>query len=408
LKRGYDGVRSRPEALRLQVRSVDYERFLRVQRQWEEERPADLAPLLAELGEIRTGSPLFVDAYLLEGRLIGYRFFDTRDTRDLDRSLDLLNQARSLSPGDPRPLLALVVAALPGGRLDTAEEALHTLEERLPGDARTLRSRALLSEQRSDGRQALELLRTAAERHPSAQFLMDLANLEMRQGQISEARNTLEDLLQRIPNHPGGERLLAQLELEFGSTTRAVELYAHLARRQHGFVELSNLGVAQLLLGRYGEAATSFREAHALAPNSPAATLNLADAEMLLGRRKDAEATYRRVLELAEKDPALAFWQTLSVRAQAEAHLGRAPEAAATIQRAVISAPENPQIAFEASLVYTIIGDTASALASAERAMDYGFNRRWFSLPWFDPLREETAFRKLLASPGQATTRAED
>lgn len=406
LKHGYDGFRSRPGAPQLQVRSEDYERFLRVQRTWEEERPADLMPLLAELDQIRAGSPLFVDAYLLEGRLVGYRFFDTRDTRDLDRSLDLLDQARSLAPGDPRPLLALVVAALPGGRLDTAEEALRALEERLPGDARTLQPRALLSEQRGDGRQALELLRTAVERHPSAQFMMDLANLEMRQGKISAARSTLENLLQRVPNHPGGERLLAQLELESGSAARAAELYAHLARRQHGFVELSNLGLAQLLLGRYDAAAASFRQAHTLAPNSPAATLNLADAEMLLGRRKEAEAAYRRVLELVEQDPAPGFWQTLSIKAQAQAHLGRAPEAAASIQQAVVAAPENPQIAFEASLVYTVIGDTASAVASAERAVDHGFDRRWFSLPWFDPLRNETAFRNLLTPPGEATTRA--
>ncbi|MES1211227.1 MAG: tetratricopeptide repeat protein, partial [Acidobacteriota bacterium] len=285
LKQGYDGFKSRPEASQLRVRSVDYERFLRVQRKWEEERPADVEPLLAELAQIRADSPLFVDAYLLEGRLVGYRFFNTRDTKDLDRSLDLLGQARSLAPDDPRPLLILIITTLPAGRLDEAEQALRELEERLPGDVRTLQSRALLSEQRGDGRQALALMRSAAERHPSFQLLSDLANLEMRQGEIPEARRTLEDLLQRVPGDPRGEKLLAQLELEVGSPSRAAELYARLVRRQPTFGALSNLGLAQFLLGRYDLAAVSLRQAHALAPNSPAATLNLADAEMLRGRR---------------------------------------------------------------------------------------------------------------------------
>jgi tetratricopeptide (TPR) repeat protein len=125
---------------------------------------------------------------------------------------------------------------------------------------------------------------------------------------------------------------------------------------------------------------------------------------MLRGRRSEAEALYEHVLKLAEQDPAPDFWQTLSVKAQAEAHLGWATEAAATIQKAVIAAPDNPQIAYEASLVYTVIGDTASALASAERALARGLDRRWFSLPWFDPLRKETTFRKLLEPLKDATT----
>src|SRR5205807_866396 len=36
----YPGFRARPEAAQLEVRGEDYRRFLRVQRMWEEERPA--------------------------------------------------------------------------------------------------------------------------------------------------------------------------------------------------------------------------------------------------------------------------------------------------------------------------------------------------------------------------------
>ncbi|HEX2644998.1 MAG TPA: tetratricopeptide repeat protein, partial [Thermoanaerobaculia bacterium] len=402
LQRAYQGFQPRADAARLQVRAEDYERFLRVQRTWERNRPADLEPLMAELRQIRAGSPLFLDAYLLEATLVGRRFFDTRDARDLDHALELVSQARELAPGEPRPLSTLVDIAVPAGRMDEAEEALDELDRLLPGDVSIQHRRAVLREEQGERREALELLRAAAERRPSAGILMDLANMEMRLGEIPAARRTLERLLERVPGHPGGETLLAQLELEAGSPARAAELYAHLVRRNPGFAELSNLGVAEMLLGRYGAATANLRKAWELSPNSAAAALNLADAEMLLGRRAEAESLYRHVLELIEKDPAPDVWMNLSTQAQAQAHLGLTTEAATSMQRAVVAAPDNPQVAFEAALVYAVIGDTASALASAGRARGSGYDRRWFTLPWFEPLKRQPAFRDWVYPPPES------
>jgi Flp pilus assembly protein TadD len=398
LKPLYPDFSTRRGASELQVRAEDYQRYLRVQRTWEEKRPADLQPLLAELDQIRAGSPLFLDAYQLAGSLEGYRFFQTRNAKDLALALSTLGQARRLAPGEPMPLFNLFGVDLPAGRLKEAEEVLHELEQRLPGDARTLERRALLSERQGDKRQALELLRTAVERHPSAAFLMDLANLQMRLGEIPAARSTLEGLLQRLPGHPGGENLLAQLELET-RPDRAAELYTDLARRHPSFAVFNNLAISQLLLGRYGDAATSLAHGYSLAPQSYAAALNLGDVDMLLGRRSEGEALYRRTLELLSRDPAADDWQVLAAKAQAQAHLGRRMEAAATIQRAVVAAPNNPEVAYDAALVYAVIGDNASAVASADRALASGYDRRWFSLPSFDPLRQDPAFRKLFERP---------
>lgn len=85
------------------------------------------------------------------------------------------------------------------------------------------------------------------------------------------------------------------------------------------------------------------------------------------------------------------------MRAQALAHLGRHREAVSAIQRALQAAPSHPQVAFEAALVYAVIGERSSALANAERALELGLDRRWFTLPWFAELREQTAFAELLA-----------
>jgi eukaryotic-like serine/threonine-protein kinase len=398
LKAGYAGFSPRRGTRELSVRAEDYVRFLELQRREEEKRPADLAPLLAELAKVRLGSPLFVDAYLLEARLTSRRFFETREAMDLDRSLALIDQARNLAPGDTLTYVVLFEVALGAGRLDTAEAAAGELERLVPGDAGALHRRAVLSEARNEGRRALELLREVVDRRPAAGFLMDLARMELRQGEVAAARTTLEDLLRRIPGHLGGERLLAQVELQSGSPARAAELYVGLLRRRRGFTELSNLGVARLLLGDWKGAAASLEEAYALAPKSAPAALNLADAMTLAGRRDEASALYAHVLELVAQDPAPDFWQTLSVKAQALAHLGRAPEAATAVQRATADAPDNPQLAYEAALVYALIGDRASAQASAERAVSGGFDRRWFALPFFDSLCGIPAWSDLLAA----------
>jgi tetratricopeptide (TPR) repeat protein len=102
------------------------------------------------------------------------------------------------------------------------------------------------------------------------------------------------------------------------------------------------------------------------------------------------------VLELVARDPAPEHWQVLASQAQALAHLGRKTEAVTAIQRAIVAGPNNPEVAYGASLVYAVVGDTTSALASVERALSLSYNRLWFTLPWFEPLRGQPRFQTLL------------
>jgi serine/threonine-protein kinase len=393
LRRAYPNLPLRAGTPELDVKKEDFARYLRLDRAVRDndgnegnEGKTSLEPLLAEAQAIRFSSPRFLEAYLLEADLESYRFFDSREAADLDRAFSLLAQARRLAPGDPRPLLSLATIALSGERLTEADEALRALDTQIPGDSRVLVNRALLLERRGRGKEALETMRAAAHRRPSALNLCGLGDLEYRLGEIDAARRTLAGTIERFPRDLRARSRLAQLELQSGSPERAAALYADLVRQAPTFADLSNLGVAHLLLGHHGAAADSFRRAFALAPASPAAALNLADAEWLQGRRPEAEALYHQVLDLAAHDPAPTFWQTLTIRAQALAHLGRAQEAVAAAQQALQTAPGNPQVAYEAALVYALAGDTASARVNADKALAGGYDRRWFGFPWFNGL----------------------
>ena len=387
LRRGYDGFSRRPGAAEPEIGREEWERYVRFdQEYWEHRGNAPSQRLLDEVEALRQETPRFVEVVLLEANLASLRFFGSRDPADAKRARGLLDEARRLAPGDPRPLWLLATVALAAEQLGDAEAAIAELERQVPGHNRVHVLQALLAERQDRPDEALERMRTAVRRRPGQAGLLGLANLESRLGRMDEARQTLTALLDRFPDDRNARSFLAQLELGSGSAETAVRLYGELVRAEPTFTELTNLGVAQLLLGRYEPAATSFRQALGLLPKSPAAVLNLADAEWLRGRKTEAVALYRNVIDLADRDPAPTFWQTQTIRAQALAHLGRRDESVAAIQKALRAAPDNPQVAYEASLVYALVGDASSARVQAGRARDAGYDRRWFSFPWFDGL----------------------
>jgi serine/threonine-protein kinase len=390
LRRGYGDFSPRLGAASPEIGREDWERFVRLEQDyWEHRGDSPSQRLLADLEMLRHKAPRFVEVLLLETDLYLHRFFASRDPADAERARGLLAEARRLAPGDPRPLWLQARVALNAGSPGDAEAAVAELAKQIPGDNRVQVLQALLAERRGRPGEALERMRAAVRRQPGQSNLLGLANLESRLGRMDDARRTLAGLLARFPNDRNARSFLAQLELGTGSVETAARLYAELVRAEPTFTELTNLGVAQLLLGRYDPAAASFRQALALLPQSPAAILNLADAEWLRGRKTEAAELYEKVIDQASHDPAPAFWQTQSLRAQALAHLGRREEAVDAVQQAIRAAPDNPQVAYESSLVYALVGETASARVTAQRARAAGYDRRWFSFPWFDSLGRE-------------------
>ncbi|HEX7182085.1 MAG TPA: protein kinase [Thermoanaerobaculia bacterium] len=403
IRRAYAGHRVRKGDLAGEVSSEDLKDFLRLRQRFDSRRDADLRPILDEAEAIRKRSPLFLDIVLFEADVARSRFSRSRDPRDLEHAFDLVRQARKLAPDHPQPLFTFFQVALEGGRIAEAEEALGELQRLAPGDVRVLELRALLLNSRGESRQAIELLRTAARRNPSWKRLVVLARMELQNGQIAVAREHLGQLLERSPENFEGLSLLAQIELANGSPARAAELYERLVRRSPGLSQISNLGLAYFLLGRYAEAAESFRRVVEREPRNPFYLLNLADAYALMGREEEARAAYQRVVELIAADPSASTPQFLTVKAQAFAHLGQAREAVEAVQEASRIAPGDGAVAYEASLVYAVLGENASAIVSAEKALELGYEPRWFFFPWFDRLRADPHFQNLLRQkPGPA------
>jgi serine/threonine-protein kinase len=398
IRRAYGERRPRAGAPRLEVRPEDYAEYLRLRRAYEAGQQQKLTPeALARLEAVRRGSPRFVEGLVFEAEVLAHRFKESRDPADLERAEALLGEARSLAPLDPRPLSTLFGLELNRGRFDRAEAVLRELEVLQPDDSAVGVRRARLLERRGDSKRALALMREVAGRHPAWRNLFWTADLEFRLGLATDARRHLELLLARFPGSYNGRSLLAQIELLNGSPQRAAALYTEIVRADPRMTDLVNLGLSLLLLRREGEAEVRFRQARALEPANPFVALNLADTILLEGRSAEAAAHYREVLGLAARDPAASQWQLRSVSAQAFARLGRRQEAVAAVQEVLKLASDNPQALYEISLVYVLLGDRSSALFNAEKALEKGVEPRWFSFPWFDPLRVAPDFRDRLS-----------
>ena len=368
------------------VSAEAFARFLELRRRYLEGDGEDrFEGVTAGLRALRASTPGFLEAALLEGQVARLRFARSRGDGDLAAAFDALKEARNSFPERPEPLYELAQVALEAGQLERAEGYLDELYALAPEHPLVAAGRAELLTLEGDHRRALEILRRLVERRPAWYLLFNLANFEYAAGEHDAARRHLEDILESFPGHRRSRSFLAQLELAHGSPERSAQLYRELLGEAPGFTELSNLGLSYLLLEDYGRAVESLRQARDLKPENPAALLNLADGEWLRGDRDEARRLYRELLDL--ESPRTDGWQELSIRAQALAHLGEGKAALSALHDALRRAPDHPQAAYEAALVYVLVGEPTSALLQAERALEGGVQERWFSWPWFDPLR---------------------
>ncbi|HKV10541.1 MAG TPA: tetratricopeptide repeat protein, partial [Thermoanaerobaculia bacterium] len=387
LRRGYGDRRLRVARLELEIQEEDYQTFLDLRRQVNQEGASD--EVLARLEALRRRAPSFVEAYALEAKVAGRRSTDTGDSRYLERGLAIVQDAIRIAPGDPRPLQARFELELSAGRLDEAGATLASLERIDP--AGSLLQQGKLAESQGRPAEALELMEAAVRIHPSWSNLLVLANAEYRQSRFDDARRHAEELLIRSPGNVDGLKMLAQIEL-LRNPERAIALLREAVKSDPGADSLNNLGVSLLLLRRYGEAEASLQRALALQPGSLDATLNLADCLTLLGRTAEARRLYTRIAESGAVSSAPGDWHLFSIRAQALAHLGRTDQALEAIQQALRLSPDNGLLAYEAAVVYGVIGDRSSALFHARRAAEHKVDPNWFALPFFDSLRKDPGF----------------
>lgn len=394
VRRAYPRQRIREGTPNLEVGAGDYAQFAEIWQRLQAGQGA-WAPELNRLEAISVRSPRFLEPLVLAASLAANLFLDTRNADYLERARAAQDRARSLAPGHPRVLFTETVVALVERNLDRAEEALAAWDKEIPGDPAATAQRARLAEARGDLAGAVDLLRQVVDRYPSWRYLVELANLELRAGEVDAARRHLEEAAALVPGNTWVQAKLGELELVYGDLRRAERIYRDLVAAGPQRSDLTNLGIVRFLLEDYEGAVESYRSALELEPGHLTVIFNLADAQLARGRTEEARALYRQVLDaLAAREQPSSLDRCL--QAQCLVHLGEGRRAVETALEALQESPQDAEVTYQAAIVFALAGEDASALALARKARGLGVQARWLAIPAFAQLRGDPAFQALL------------
>lgn len=401
----------------------DHERYVRfVQDYWAGGDTLSTDELLVEIDEIRKRLPRSLDVLLFEAEILRHLYGQTKDSGLAWHAMALLQDADTLFPDTYGILSARFDIMIAAGQLADARAVLDRLAVLDPDSSVTHLQLAKLHFQLGELERALGELDEAARRDSfSWRVLYYRARVskklvDKKLADRSATRAAIYQLLERSPGNYAGLSLLAREELDDGKMACAERLYAQLVARKPLYDECVGLGYARNQLGKYREAAGSFRRAIAIRPDDPTARLDLVESLLLAGDTGAAEGQLRELREsLARKrsrSPARALeGKDLWIEAQTLAYLtylGRDDPGLANTARArmveLLTPDASLDVLFTAALVYAVLGDRDQAAIYTTKYLDGGGSPAEFSYPCFENLRRDPILSKRLAVPYVASS----
>jgi tetratricopeptide (TPR) repeat protein len=396
--------RSRPDPGAVRSRAdnpEDLRRFLAVRRVLAgEPTPAERESAAEELRAIRTTSPLLLEAYSLAAANGRCLYSATRARRHLEEARAAVAAGLRAAPRDRRMLAAQCELAIAAGEVDEQRRAIEELARAAPADPMVPYFRARLAQAEGRFDDARRHLEARIRLRPSWQAYVAAGRFEMQQGRMEEAERLLRTALGLDPDNRPALSVLGG-SLASRDPERALPLLERLVGVAGDAESLTNLGMAYMLLGRYGEAVAPLERSRALQPGSIGPVLDLGDVHGLLGDERRARALYREALAAIEPDSNPSRDQLLA-KARCLAQLGEARDAVVALDRALALPVEQDalgEVHFEAALVLALVGETNSSLVHAEKALEAGLDPVRFVLPWFDPLRHDPTFVAITSPP---------
>ncbi|MBD2090724.1 glycosyltransferase family protein [Microcoleus sp. FACHB-1515] len=212
---------------------------------------------------------------------------------------------------------------------------------------------------------------------------------QYRAGQLAQAAQICQQLLQQQPDHVGALHLLGLIAARQGDLEKAIALYDRVIHQQPQHLEAhNNLGIALMQLGRLAESIAAYRQALKFAPRSPEVLVNLGNALQSQGNLTESIHCYEQ---------ALAHNPKLSAAHKNLAHVlrmqGQTAAAIVHHQSAIALAPNDGEAHFGYAFTLLINGDLQAGFAEYEWRWRLAYNPpRQFPQPRWDgaPLNGKT------------------
>jgi len=273
------------------------------------------------------------------------------------RALELAERAYKIAPQDPtiaatyarlivselEPAVELdgdsipteivsALASLHEGKFDEALGAANALQRRNPRDPATYNLKGAIFLGKKDVPAAREQFERALQVDPAfAPAALNLAALELRDGNEDAARQRYRSLLKYDERNAKVLVALAQLESRAGHTEEALDLLQQSRQYNPNAVEPRLvLSAYYLQARRFGDALAVAKEAEQLQPTATAVLMVLGRAQLAAGEAKAAIASFQKVVERKPQDPGV-YIQL----AAAQARAGMEAEARQTYQKAL-------------------------------------------------------------------------
>ena len=224
---------------------------------------------------------------------------------DRERAMKELEAAASMDQGSA-PDRALIASALQRGEFDRALVAIDSLEKKQPNSAfvQNLRGLALLG--KKDAAAARKSFERALSMDPTFfPATLNLARLDVSEGNASEGAKRLEDFVAKNPNNSQALLVLAEARMQRNAPRdQVLDLFTRAINAAPSDVAPRLSLISYYIAVRDPKRAlTAAQEAAAALPNRPEILEALARAQQLTGDSNQAIATYQRMPQVAPKSP---------------------------------------------------------------------------------------------------------
>lgn len=155
-------------------------------------------------------------------------------------------------------------------------------------------------EAQGDKASALEFYERAAMLSDDPAVRVKLGDAYLRSGRADDAVSAYRSVLEKAPDNGFAMMGMGSALLQGGKLQEAQDALAKAAPIVKTAIAYNRLGVVQVMLGRVGDALTSFEQAHELDAADTDITTNLALAAVVSGKQERAIGVMR---ELAEANP---------------------------------------------------------------------------------------------------------
>ena len=351
------------------------------------------AESLGQLEALLARSPYLYAAYALYRDTALDLYIDSKDKKYFQQ-LDVLLKN---SPPEYRYSVFEAIDRfwLASDRGDMAEARLQISEANKRGadDLTILGFEAFMSFNSGQYNEAAKSYANAFKLRPSTTLLNNIAFSYWRFGDLVKAEESLNKMLEIVPDNYIAQQLQANIWLLQGRLELAITAYEKIVARINNGRDITNLSLAYGLNKQYEKALDFAQKALKQNPKHPFNLLNLADIEMMMGNKEIALPYYQQVVTILAGESEVKYLLGL---AQAYSQLKQANLAIAALSKAQHLAPDNGEVYYSSAIVYSLLNEDASAIHHVKAALKNNVGIVWFNRPWFDQLCGEGEFQQLM------------